>query len=271
MRKIADSSNTAWSVAFRACADWRSRPKGFSRITRAPRAQPELPRPLHHGREEARWNGEVVGRLGGVAQRRPQVLVRGLGLVVAPHQAEPVGEPRERRLVDPAVLGDARPHTLLELLERHAAPRDPDDRDVEVAAAGHRMERGKDLLVGEIAREPEEDERVGARPRHLRASFSTWPPNSKRIAESTRSWKSASPCEARRSKSAAASTCAGTPSSMAASSVQRPSPESDTRPAKVPSVGSRATAAADRPRSQELITLPRRHRSVMSARSRSYR
>ena len=63
--------------------------------------------------------------------------------------------------------------------------------------------------------------------------FSTWPPNSKRIADRTRSAKSASPREEKRSKRAAVRTCAGTDVSMAAWTVQRPSPESETRPLKL--------------------------------------
>jgi hypothetical protein len=50
------------------------------------------------------------------------------------------------------------------------------------------------------------------------------------MAESTLLAKSASWREVKRSKSALASTGAGAPSSMAAVMVQRPSPESETRP-----------------------------------------
>ena len=55
---------------------------------------------------------------------------------------------------------------------------------------------------------------------------SAWPPNCVRIADRSRSAKSASPRELKRSKSAAASTLAGTPSRppRAPSSVPRPSP-----------------------------------------------
>ncbi len=58
------------------------------------------------------------------------------------------------------------------------------------------------------------------------------------MAESTLSANSARPRDSKRAYSAAVSTCAGTPSSMAASTVQRPSPESETRPAKPASEGS---------------------------------
>ena len=66
----------------------------------------------------------------------------------------------------------------------------------------------------------------------LPAGSSWWPPNCCRIAESTWLAKWSSSREAKRSKSDAASTGAGTPMSTAALTVQRPSPESDTRPAR---------------------------------------
>ena len=56
--------------------------------------------------------------------------------------------------------------------------------------------------------------------------------------------KSASPRELKRAKSAVASTGAGTAWSIAAWIVQRPSPESDTRPANAERDGSFASAAA---------------------------
>ena len=74
--------------------------------------------------------------------------------------------------------------------------------------------------------------------RSLLPAFSRWPPNAKRIAESSLSAKSASPREVKRSNSAAVSTGAGTASSIAALIVQRPSPESETRPANFASSGS---------------------------------
>ena len=68
-------------------------------------------------------------------------------------------------------------------------------------------------------------------------------------------------------KSAALSTGAGTDSSIAAAMVQRPSPESDTRPAKFARSGLSFRARAVRSSSQELITLPRRHSSAIAGRS----
>src|SRR4029077_18807603 len=69
-------------------------------------------------------------------------------------------------------------------------------------------------------------------PRRAHDDFSSWPPNCLRIAESTLSAKSSRPREEKRSYSAVVSTGVGTPSSIAAIEVQRPSPESETRPEK---------------------------------------
>src|SRR5262249_40171800 len=143
-------------------------------------------------------------------------------------------ELRERRRVEPAVPRHAVARAGPHLVESPPRLRHTDDGHVEVAAARHRLQGREDLLVGEVAGGAEEDEGVGARGgRTLRHGFfSAWPPNSNRMAESKRSWNSASPRELKRSKSEAARTCAGTPSSIAASSVHRPSPESETLPVK---------------------------------------
>src|SRR4026207_2088319 len=70
------------------------------------------------------------------------------------------------------------------------------------------------------------------------------------MADSTLSAKSASPREPKRPWGPDDSTCAGTPSSIAALMVQRPSPESDTRPANCESCGSWIKAAGGRTSSQ---------------------
>src|SRR5208283_3061999 len=67
--------------------------------------------------------------------------------------------------------------------------------------------------------------------------FSTCPPNWNRMAESTLAAKSSSPREAKRWYSDAVNTGAGAVDSMAARTVQRPSPESETRPEKRSNVG----------------------------------
>ena len=69
---------------------------------------------------------------------------------------------------------------------------------------------------------------------------------------------------------AAERTGTGTPSSIAALMVQRPSPESETRPANSERAASLTRLAAVRSSSQDATTLPRRHTSAMSPRLRSY-
>ena len=81
---------------------------------------------------------------------------------------------------------------------------------------------------------------------------------------------SSSPREAKRENSAGVSTGAGTPSSIAAWAVQRPSPESETRPEKFSSSGLATKAAAVRSSSHEPTTLPRRQTSAISGMSNSY-
>ena len=99
---------------------------------------------------------------------------------------------KELAKIGPVAL-DALLHVRAELLQRPLRARHADDGHVEVPALRQRLERGEDLLVREIAARAEEDEAVGAGRAHAPGSRSRWPPNSKRIAESTRSWKSASP------------------------------------------------------------------------------
>src|SRR5205823_14611322 len=96
------------------------------------------------------------------------------------------------------------------------------------------------------------------------AFFSAWPPNSDRIADRILPVNAPMSLDSNRSYSEAAMTEAGTPSSTAASTVHRPSPESDTRPLKSDRSGDLAKAAAVRSTSQELTTEPRRHTSATS-------
>jgi hypothetical protein len=91
------------------------------------------------------------------------------------------------------------------------------------------------------------------------------------MADSSLLAYSASPRDAKRAKSAAVSTSAGTPSSTAAMAVHRPSPESETRPAKPSSWGEAARALAVRSKSHDATTEPRRHTSATAGMSSSYR
>jgi len=70
---------------------------------------------------------------------------------------------------------------------------------------------------------------------------------------------SLAPRELKRWKSDALSTGAGTPSSIAASMVQRPSPESDTAPAELLQLGigeQRAGGEVEQPRSDDAAAAP---------------
>ena len=81
------------------------------------------------------------------------------------------------------MLGDAL-RTRAKLFDRPVPPRDADDRDVQMAAASHRVQRGKDLLVGEIARCPKQDQRVRLRLRHESSNCM------RRAREAMREWAS---------------------------------------------------------------------------------
>src|ERR1700744_1509372 len=94
------------------------------------------------------------------------------------------------------------------------------------------------------------------------AFFSACPPNSERMADRILPVNAPRSRDSKRSYSEAAMTEAGTPSSTAASTVHRPSPESDTRPLKSDKSSDLANAAAVRSTSQELTTEPRRHTSA---------
>src|SRR5262245_38303342 len=100
-----------------------------------------------------------------------------------------------------------------------AAARDADDGHVELPVLHETLQRGEDLLVREVARDTEDYERIrllrrhGAAYRFGAAGRSTWPPNSRRIAESKRFAKSSWSRELNRANNAVASTGTGTPAS----------------------------------------------------------
>ena len=77
-----------------------------------------------------------------------------------------------------------------------------------------------------------------------------------RMADSTLFANSPSSRDENREYRAAVRTSAGTPSSIAAIAVQRPSPESETRPANSSRSGDSCSAAAVRSRSHDSTTLP---------------
>src|SRR5882724_9151095 len=140
------------------------------RVTRAVRAS----EPLDYGAEQARRNREIVERSRGTGELLVQgpegVLIR----IVAVDVHQPGSERREGSLVHPAsVLLDAVAGARPELVERPAGAGHRDDGHIQVTPASHRVQGREDLLVGEVARRPEEDERIGTRGAHAPAAFST--------------------------------------------------------------------------------------------------
>ena len=217
-------------------APTRGRGRTASRRRRARRRRSPTRRVLDHGREHARRNRQVVQRAlraaERVAQRRERRRRRVVAVDVAqqPTSFAKAASSTLAVLVDAVLGARSRAGPAFQPDSRHA-----DDRHVELAAPHQRVQRGEDLLVGEIAGGAEEHQRVGVRPRRHRCFGPglldvAAEPEAHRGQHSGPA-KSASPRELKRSYSAAASTWAGTASSIAALSVQRPSPESETRPA----------------------------------------
>src|SRR2546425_8771361 len=116
---------------------------------------------LHDQLEQHGRDGQVVRRPSGGAQLFADGLERRRVLVVAVDVAQQAAQLAERRGIEAPVLFEAVLGTGLELLELPAGLRHADDRHVEVAALHHRLQRRKDLLVGEIAGRAEEHEGVG--------------------------------------------------------------------------------------------------------------
>src|SRR5580698_1657106 len=127
MRNIEDSSKTSCKVASSCRALARSRPNGFSTITRASSAQPEAFSPC-------------------------ATLANMLG-----------GQFAEALFVVAAAIFHAVARPLLELVQVPPAARDADDGNIQPAATNHGVERGKNLFVRQVAGGAEEDEGVGLR------------------------------------------------------------------------------------------------------------
>ena len=98
-----------------------------------------------------------------------------------------------------AVLG-----ARLQLIERPSRLGNTNDWYIEPFVTNQSLQRGKNLLVGKVARGAKENDRIGDRAAHSRiclaCGFSIWPPNSYRIADKSLSAYSASPREFEPSK-----------------------------------------------------------------------
>jgi hypothetical protein len=132
---------------------------------------------LDHRAEERRRYGEIVRGTLRLAQGSLESLERRRVAVVAVDVAEQALELLERGRVEPAVLLEAGLRAGVKLLEASAAFGDADDRHIERAALDHRLERGKDLLEGEVAGRAEKYQCVALCLAHRYFAFSTCPPN----------------------------------------------------------------------------------------------
>src|SRR3954463_1287268 len=129
-----------------------------ARILRAARALEVL----DHWLEQRRWDRQIEQGARRLAEPLPQSRERTRVEIVAVHVFEQLRQTFERALVDAAVLGEALAHPLEKRLAGPPRPGDADHRPVQELALHHRLERGEDLLIGEVAGDPEQHQRVGA-------------------------------------------------------------------------------------------------------------
>ncbi len=122
--------------------------------------------PLDHTAEHARRNGEVVDGALGEPKLLAQLAISFRVGVIAIDEAQLRLELRERFGVELAGVLEARLGARLELLEREPRTAHADDGNIEPIAIHQGVERGKDLLEGEIARRTEEHEGVGCELAH---------------------------------------------------------------------------------------------------------
>src|SRR6266550_7553020 len=189
-------------------------------------------------------------------------------------------------------------HPLPELVVGLCRARDPDNRKMlgQQAAVCERVERRKEFALRQFAGRAEDDEdavvgrapelqpfeqRIFLRDRHgyrgsgpafaRSTALTAWPPNWFRRAAATLAENLMSSRDAKRAKSDAAMTGAGTFSLIASLIVQRPSPESSTYGAmSLRSPPWCSNAACSSSSSQERTTEPLRQIPAISVRSSSY-
>ena len=97
----------------------------------------------------------------GVAHLLPQLLERGQVGVIPVNVTQELVELVEGGRIEAAVFFETVAGPLAELVEVPVRLGDADHRHVQAAAFDQRLQRGKDLLVGEIAGGAEEDKHVG--------------------------------------------------------------------------------------------------------------
>ena len=163
MRKIASSGNTERATRVELPGRRQVAAEGLLDDQARVLGQAGLAQALDHRLEQRGRHREVVRRALGALERLLQ-RVEGLGLVVvAADVADRLLQLVERgAVVDAAAfLLDRVAHALVHLVVGLRAAGDADHTRHQLAALGHRVQRGEDLLVGEVAREAEQHEGVG--------------------------------------------------------------------------------------------------------------
>ena len=144
------------------------------------------------GSEERGRDRQVVRRVLRASELASERLEGRRIFVVPVDVAKQSAQLVERGTVQAAVFLDAVLRPRAQLVEGPAGLGHADDRHVEVAALGHRLQRRKDFLVGQIARGPEKHERVGVCVAHRQSScpqaVTSW-----RLSPGGRRTESASP------------------------------------------------------------------------------
>ena len=137
--------------------------EGFLDYDARARGATRLAEPLNDGPEQTGRDGEIVRRLLRIAQFPAQLLKsRRIG-IVAVNVVQAAAQAAKSVRVKTTIPFDAVPRARLELVERPAGFGDTDNRDVEIAAFGQRLQGGKYFLMGEIPGSAKKYQRVGRR------------------------------------------------------------------------------------------------------------
>src|SRR5690606_36166112 len=111
-------------------------------------------------------NRQVEQRSPAVAKRAAKRGEDGVLAVVAGYIRQATRQVGKDRLVYVAARGDALPRTRAQLLMGPWLPAQANHGNLQAAAPCHFVQRGKDLLVGEVARRAEKDEGIGQSAHH---------------------------------------------------------------------------------------------------------
>ena len=243
-------------------------------MTRAPCVRARLGQLLDDQPEQHRRDGQVVRRPLGGAERLADGLERRRVLVVAVDVAQQTAQGVERRGIHPSVLLEAVVGPGPELFEVPARLRHADDRHVEVAALHHRLQRGKDLLVREIAGRAEEHERVGLGVAHrvLRVTRRFLEMPAELVAHGRQQLVAEVRLAARAEALVQRGGENGRRHRLVDRGLDRPPPLAGIRHAPLEALERRVLdeRRGRRSSSHEATTLPRRHTSAMSGRLKSY-